>query len=113
MLVVLVVLVVLVGQVQVQQVLVVLVVVVFVVVKLVDVKFVVKLVNVQGNQFEIVIVIGICCFIQSVIDCKCNVFIVQDSIVVEDIDQFFDKNVGEVLLCIIGVQLLCEFGEGL
>ena len=37
---------------------------------------------------------------------------VSDSIVAEDIDQFPDKNVGEALSRISGVQLTREFGEG-
>jgi len=37
---------------------------------------------------------------------------VSDSIVAEDIDQFPDKNVGEALSRITGVQLTRQFGEG-
>ncbi len=37
---------------------------------------------------------------------------VQDSIVAEDVDQFPDKNVGEALSRVSGVQLTREFGEG-
>ena len=37
---------------------------------------------------------------------------VQDSIVAEDIDQFPDKNVGEAMSRVSGVQLTREFGEG-
>ncbi len=37
---------------------------------------------------------------------------VSDSIVAEDIDQFPDKNVGEALSRVTGVQLTREFGEG-
>lgn len=38
--------------------------------------------------------------------------IIIDLLVVEDIGMFLDKNVGEVLQCIFGVQLDCDFGEG-
>lgn len=65
-----------------------------------------------GNQLETVIVTGIRRSIQSAIDRKRNASTVQDSIVAEDIDQFPDKNVGEALSRITGVQLSREFGEG-
>ena len=50
--------------------------------------------------------------IQSAIARKRNASTVSDSIVAEDIDQFPDKNVGEALSRITGVQLTREFGEG-
>jgi len=50
--------------------------------------------------------------IQSSIQRKRNASTVTDSIVAEDVDQFPDKNVGEALSRISGVQLTREFGEG-
>ena len=64
------------------------------------------------QQLDTVIVTGIRRSIQSAIDRKRNGSTVQDSIVAEDIDQFPDKNVGEALSRITGVQLTREFGEG-
>ncbi|MFG6487618.1 TonB-dependent receptor [Roseateles sp. BYS78W] len=64
------------------------------------------------NQLETVVVTGIRRSIQSAIDRKRNGSTVQDSIVAEDIDQFPDKNVGEALSRITGVQLTRSFGEG-
>lgn len=46
------------------------------------------------------------------IDRKRSGATVSDSIVAEDVDQFPDKNVGEALSRISGVQLTREFGEG-
>jgi TonB-dependent receptor len=66
----------------------------------------------KGNQLETVVVTGIRRSIQSAIDRKRNASTVTDSIVAEDIDQFPDKNVGEALSRITGVQLSREFGEG-
>ncbi|RZJ85205.1 MAG: TonB-dependent receptor, partial [Massilia sp.] len=64
------------------------------------------------NQLETVVVTGIRRSIQSAIDRKKNASTVVDSIVAEDIDQFPDKNVGEALSRITGVQLSRQFGEG-
>lgn len=64
------------------------------------------------NQLETVVVTGIRRSIQSAIDRKKNASTVVDSIVAEDIDQFPDKNVGEALSRVTGVQLSREFGEG-
>lgn len=50
--------------------------------------------------------------IASAIDRKKNAGTVTDSIVAEDVNQFPDKNVGEALSRITGVQLSREFGEG-
>jgi iron complex outermembrane recepter protein len=61
---------------------------------------------------DTVVVTGIRRSIQSAIDRKKNAATVQDSIVAEDIDQFPDKNVGEALSRITGVQLTRAFGEG-
>jgi TonB-dependent receptor len=66
----------------------------------------------KGNQLETVVVTGIRRSIQSAIDRKKNASTVSDSIVAEDIDQFPDKNVGEALSRITGVQLSRQFGEG-
>lgn len=66
----------------------------------------------KGNQLETVVVTGIRRSIQSAIDRKRNASTVSDSIVAEDIDQFPDKNVGEALSRITGVQLSRSFGEG-
>lgn len=64
------------------------------------------------NQLETVVVTGIRRSIQSAIERKRNAATVTDSIVAEDIDQFPDKNVGEALSRITGVQLTRDFGEG-
>ncbi|MFT7775071.1 TonB-dependent receptor [Roseateles sp.] len=64
------------------------------------------------QQLDTVTVTGIRRSIQSAIDRKRNASTVTDSIVAEDIDQFPDKNVGEALSRITGVQLSREFGEG-
>jgi len=66
----------------------------------------------KTNQLDTVVVTGIRRSIQSAIDRKKNASTVQDSIIAEDIDQFPDKNVGEALSRITGVQLSREFGEG-
>jgi iron complex outermembrane recepter protein len=66
----------------------------------------------EPSQLETVIVTGIRRSIQSAIDRKKNASTVTDSIVAEDIDQFPDKNVGEALSRITGVQLSRSFGEG-
>jgi iron complex outermembrane recepter protein len=66
----------------------------------------------DANQLETVVVTGIRRSIQSAIDRKKNASTVQDSIIAEDIDQFPDKNVGEALSRITGVQLSRSFGEG-
>ncbi|HEY0954281.1 MAG TPA: TonB-dependent receptor [Roseateles sp.] len=66
----------------------------------------------ETNQLDTVVVTGIRRSIQSAIDRKKNASTVQDSIVAEDIDQFPDKNVGEALSRVTGVQLSREFGEG-
>jgi len=66
----------------------------------------------EANQLDTVVVTGIRRSIQSAIDRKKNASTVVDSIVAEDIDQFPDKNVGEALSRITGVQLSRQFGEG-
>lgn len=64
------------------------------------------------QQLDTVVVTGIRRSIQSAIERKRNAATVTDSIVAEDIDQFPDKNVGEALSRITGVQLTRDFGEG-
>ncbi|RZJ07447.1 MAG: TonB-dependent receptor [Rubrivivax sp.] len=64
------------------------------------------------NQLETVVVTGIRRSIQSANDRKKNASTVQDSLVAEDVDQFPDKNVGEALSRVTGVQLSRDFGEG-
>ncbi|MDR7268971.1 TonB-dependent receptor [Pelomonas saccharophila] len=66
----------------------------------------------KAQQLDTVTVTGIRRSIQSAIDRKKNASTVSDSIVAEDIDQFPDKNVGEALSRITGVQLSRQFGEG-
>ncbi|KQV87047.1 TonB-dependent receptor [Pelomonas sp. Root1237] len=66
----------------------------------------------KAQQLDTVTVTGIRRSIQSAIDRKRNASTVSDSIVAEDIDQFPDKNVGEALSRITGVQLSRQFGEG-
>lgn len=66
----------------------------------------------KSNQLDTVVVTGIRRSIQSANDRKRNASTVQDSLVAEDIDQFPDKNVGEALSRVTGVQLSRDFGEG-
>jgi TonB-dependent receptor len=61
---------------------------------------------------NIVIVAGTRRSVASAIDRKLKAGTVVDSIVAEDIGQFPDKNVGEALSRVTGVQLTREFGEG-
>ena len=58
----------------------------------------------ETTQLDTVVVTGIRRSIQSAIDRKRNASTVQDSIVAEDIDQFPDKNVGEALSRVTGVE---------
>lgn len=64
------------------------------------------------NSLETVLVVGTRKSIASAINRKRDASTVTDSIVAEDIGQFPDKNVGEALSRITGVQLSREFGEG-
>lgn len=59
-----------------------------------------------------VMVVGTRKSVASAIDRKIRNATVSDSIVAEDINQFPDKNVGEALSRITGVQLTRDFGEG-
>lgn len=65
-----------------------------------------------GAELSTVIVRGTRASIQGSIVRKREASTVSDSIVAEDVDQFPDKNVGEALSRITGVQLTREFGEG-
>jgi TonB-dependent receptor len=68
----------------------------------------------QGTQEapHIVVVSGTRQSVASAIDRKKGAGTVTDSIVAEDIGQFPDKNVGEALSRITGVQIQSDFGEG-
>src|SRR5262245_51338575 len=59
-----------------------------------------------------VLVVGTRASLQSAIERKKRAGTVVDSIVAEDVAQFPDKNIGEALQRITGVQLAREFGEG-
>jgi len=60
----------------------------------------------------VVTVVGTRKSVASAIDRKIRNATVSDSLVAEDINQFPDKNVGEALSRITGVQLTRDFGEG-
>ncbi len=60
----------------------------------------------------VVVVTGTRASVASAIDRKKNASTVVDSIVAEDIGEFPDKNVGEALSRVTGVQLSRDFGEG-
>ncbi|MET0265021.1 MAG: TonB-dependent receptor [Duganella sp.] len=61
---------------------------------------------------SVVTVVGTRKSVASAIDRKIRNSTVSDSLVAEDINQFPDKNVGEALSRITGVQLTRDFGEG-
>jgi TonB-dependent receptor len=63
-------------------------------------------------QDNVVMVVGTRKSVASAIDRKIRNSTVSDSLVAEDINQFPDKNVGEALSRITGVQLTRDFGEG-
>ncbi|WUR14521.1 TonB-dependent receptor [[Empedobacter] haloabium] len=65
-----------------------------------------------GDQGNVVMVVGTRKSVASAIDRKIRNATVSDSLVAEDINQFPDKNVGEALSRITGVQLSRSFGEG-
>ncbi len=67
----------------------------------------------EDQAITTVIVTGVRASNASAIDRKKKAGTVSDSIVAEDIGQFPDKNVGEALSRITGVQLSRDFGEGL
>lgn len=64
------------------------------------------------DQPSVVVVSGTRQSVASAIDRKKNASTVVDSIVAEDIGEFPDKNVGEALSRVTGVQLSRDFGEG-
>lgn len=65
-----------------------------------------------GEELDEVVVVGTRASLQSAIERKRKAGTVVDSIVAEDIAQFPDKNVGEALSRVTGVQLSRDFGEG-
>jgi TonB-dependent receptor len=66
----------------------------------------------NAQPITTVIVAGTRKSVASAIDRKLRASTVTDSIVAEDIGQFPDKNVGEALSRVTGVQLSRDFGEG-
>ena len=65
-----------------------------------------------AQEPTVVVVTGTRASVASAIDRKKGAGTVTDSIVAEDIGQFPDKNVGEALSRVTGVQLSRDFGEG-
>jgi iron complex outermembrane receptor protein len=65
-----------------------------------------------ADATSVVVVSGTRQSVASAIDRKKNAATVVDSIVAEDIGEFPDKNVGEALSRVTGVQLSRDFGEG-
>ncbi|HTU67341.1 MAG TPA: TonB-dependent receptor [Steroidobacteraceae bacterium] len=68
--------------------------------------------NSAAQEIETVEVVGTRASLKSAIERKRSADTVSDSIVAEDIAQFPDKNVGEALSRVTGVQLSRDFGEG-
>ena len=66
----------------------------------------------DSDTATVVVVSGTRQSVASAIDRKKNASTVVDSIVAEDIGEFPDKNVGEALSRVTGVQLSRDFGEG-
>tara|TARA_A200000159_G_scaffold83186_2_gene76944 strand:- start:16042 stop:18978 length:2937 start_codon:yes stop_codon:yes gene_type:complete len=66
----------------------------------------------KEEQTEIIEVYGMRSSLRSAIDRKKEAGTATDSIVAEDISEFPDKNIGEALQRVTGVQLGREFGEG-
>ena len=66
----------------------------------------------QAEEVDTITVAGTRASLKSGIERKRNASTVVDSIVAEDIAQFPDKNVGEALSRVTGVQLVRDFGEG-
>ncbi|TWI51450.1 TonB-dependent receptor [Pseudoduganella flava] len=64
------------------------------------------------SESNVVMVVGTRKSVASAIDRKIRNSTISDSLVAEDINQFPDKNVGEALSRITGVQLSRSFGEG-
>ena len=67
----------------------------------------------QTEEVETVVVVGTRASLKSGLDRKRASGTVVDSIVAEDIAQFPDKNIGEALARVTGVQLVRDFGEGI
>ena len=66
----------------------------------------------DAEKPTVIVVSGTRQSVASAIDRKKNASTVVDSIVAEDIGEFPDKNVGEALSRVTGVQLSRDFGEG-
>lgn len=66
----------------------------------------------EGDDTEVIQVYGMRSSLRSAIDRKKEAGTATDSIVAEDISEFPDKNIGEALQRVTGVQLGREFGEG-
>ena len=66
----------------------------------------------KANTIDEVVVVGTRASLQSAMNRKKRNGTISDSIVAEDIGQFPDKNVGEALGRVTGVQLARDFGEG-
>jgi iron complex outermembrane receptor protein len=66
----------------------------------------------KAGMVDEVVVVGTRASLQSAMNRKKRNGTISDSIVAEDISQFPDKNVGEALGRITGVQLARDFGEG-
>src|SRR3954471_6891145 len=64
------------------------------------------------DELETINVVGVRASLKGAIERKRNAGTVSDSIVAEDIAQFPDKNIGEALSRVTGVQLSRDFGEG-
>ena len=65
-----------------------------------------------AQELETIDVVGVRASLRDALEHKRNAGTVSDSIVAEDIAQFPDKNVGEALSRVTGVQLSRDFGEG-
>jgi TonB-dependent receptor len=66
----------------------------------------------EGEARNDIVVVGTRASLESAIQRKKNAGTVVDSIVAEDVSQFPDKNIGEALQRVTGIQLQREFGEG-
>jgi TonB-dependent receptor len=66
----------------------------------------------ESSTIEEVVVVGTRASLQSAMNRKKRNGTISDSIVAEDIGQFPDKNIGEALGRVTGVQLARDFGEG-
>ncbi|MBO9558675.1 MAG: TonB-dependent receptor [Caulobacter sp.] len=66
----------------------------------------------KANTIDEVVVVGTRASLQSAMNRKKRNGTISDSIVAEDIGQFPDKNIGEALGRVTGVQLARDFGEG-